>query len=710
VSRTGALLLVAVGIAGMPHPASADDAIQEVHVQGTRPAPEPQAASESSTPADELSLVPRNRAESLLEVVPGLFSVQPNGGGKAEQYFMRGFDLDHGTDVAFFVDGVPVNAVSHAHGQGYSDLHFLIPETIATVGSAKGPYSLRAGDFATAGSVTLRMADHMDASLGRIEIGPYRDERAVVAESPDLGKDWRMVVAAEAGHEDGPFIHPDDFGRLSGYVKVTHDLDERSQASLMLMAYSGSWSASGALPTRAVCGEGDGTPTPVAYAGSHCISRWDSLDPSQGGSSQRLMAWMEYRRRFDPRWDLEAMLFVVRSNLQLFPNDGIDAPFQPEGAVYGSQIEQDDTRTESGASARLTHRDRWEGIVFNSTFGLQIRDDAIVAQLHRTQDRVRLDGVDALLPGPEADSAIQEVEAGAYFEEDVRLTPWLRFVVGAREDAVDVAVSNRVAVPSGARGAWQLSPKASAIVSPARAVDLFVNVGRGFHSNDARTIVQGAAATLIAPAVGGEMGATVRPLEGLSLSAIGYVLDIASELTYSGDTASTTASGPTRRYGVELNGRYHFLRNLFADVSFGASHARYTDEADVRAGTDWVPLAPRRFFSAGIGARQPVGDFTLVGSARVRSMADRPATPSWSPSGGVGLTATGFTVVDAQVGLKWKVLEVGVDVLNVGDVAWREGQFAVASKLPAETMAPAQGMSFTPGWPRTALAHATVSW
>jgi outer membrane receptor protein involved in Fe transport len=716
-------LLVACAIAAASR-ASADDGVEEVHVQGTRPAARPDEASQSSATQDEISLVPKNRAESVLEVVPGLFSVQHSGGGKSQQYFMRGFDLDHGTDLAFFVDGVPVNAVSHGHGQGYSDLHFLIPETIAAVESTKGPYAARFGDFATAGTVSFRLADHVDESLGRIELGPNGHERAVVVESPDLGNDWRMVVAAEAFHEDGPFIHPEDFGRLNAYARLTHDLDDRSRASLTLMAYGGTWNASGVLPARAVCGEGDGTKRPLAYSGSSCISRWDSLDPSQGGGSQRLMASLAYERRMPKGWDLQATLYALRSNLQLFPNDGIAAPFQPEGLLYGSQVEQDDTRTESGADIRLSQRARWRGIGLRSTFGLQLRDDAIEPQLHRTQRRARLDGIDALLPGPEYDSAIQETELGAYLEEEVQLTPWLRFVLGLREDRIDIAVSNEAQGPqtpecvaagtcqrtSGVRGAGQLSPKATAVLSPFRELDAYVSAGRGFHSNDARTIVGGSTTTLIAGATGAEVGATVRPLDGLSISADGYVLDVDQELTYDGDTATTELSDSTRRFGLEISARYRFLKTLFADASYSESSAHYTDAQDVRAGSDWVTLAPRRFFSAGVGARQPVGDFTLVGSVRVRSMADRPATPNWSPDGGVGLTATGFTLVDLQAGLRWKAVELGVDVINVGDVAWREGQFAVASKLPLETTPPAQGISFTPGWPRTALVHGVVSW
>jgi outer membrane receptor protein involved in Fe transport len=354
-----------------------------------------------------------------------------------------------------------------------------------------------------------------------------------------------------------------------------------------------------------------------------------------------------------------------------------------------------------------------------STFGLQVRDDAIESQLHRDEARQRLDGVPGI-PGPIVDSAINETELAAYAEEDFRPARWLRFVLGARFDRIDVAVSNEspVAVDkvSGYEGAQQVSPKATAIVSPLREWDLFANYGRGFHSNDARTVIEGAATTLIATATGYEVGTAIRPVKGLSLSAVAFLLDLTSELTIDGDTASTTPSGPTERYGGEFTGRYNFDDHIFADAAFVATHARYTDAADIAAGTTYVTLAPRRTFSAGLGARQPVGDFTLVGSLHVRSMADRPATKNWSASEQVGslsapsLTATGFTMVDAEAGLRWKRFELLLMLLNVGNVNWREGQFAVNSRLPGEGPNPPAGISFTPGIPRTVMADATVYW
>ena len=673
-----------------------------------------ESGTQGTVGATEIQDRPILRSGEVLEAVPGLIITQHAGGGKANQYYLRGFNLDHGTDMAFFADDMPINAVSHAHGQGYSDLHFLIPETVARIDSTKGTYSAEIGDFGTAGSTSFRMADHTTESVAKLELAPSTGhQRFVVVESPDLGSKWRMAVAAEGFHEDGPFIHPEDYSRFNGYAKATHEFDARSDLSLTVMAYGGTWNMSGVLPARAVCGEGDGTPTPAAYSGSHCISRWDSIDPTQGGESQRVSVSTQYRRQLNDEWDVKASLFTLHSNLQLFPNDGIAAPFQPDGIKYGSQIEQDDSRTESGAHVRLTNRMVLGGMPMRTTFGAQFRDDDIESQLHRTQARKRLDGVDANIPGPIYDGHINETEIGFYAEEEVRPTKWLRFVLGARGDRVDAAVNNEsqtaVDQVSGYKGGGQFSPKATVVVSPFDVLDLFANYGRGFHSNDARTLFLGNATTLLAAATGYEVGTTVRPLPDMSLSAIGFLIDLTSELTIDGDTASTTPAGPTRRYGFELSGRYNFDQRIYADLSFTAAHGQYTDATDVAAGTIYLADAPIRTFSASLGGHQPIGPVTALAAVTVRSMSDRYADQGPTP-----LIETGWTVVNAEVGARWKHIELAASLFNVGDVQWREGQFEVASRLPGEPTAlnaqPRPGISFTPGMPRTLMMRAAVYW
>jgi outer membrane receptor protein involved in Fe transport len=633
--------------------------------------------------------------------------VQHAGGGKAQQYFLRGFDLDHGTDLAGFIDGVPINAVSHGHGQGYLDLHFIIPETIDRLEATKGPYSPLVGDFAVAGSVGFHIADHVDQNLAEVELGPDGHRRELVMVSPDLGAKWRMLAAAEVFDENGPFIHPENFNRLNAVTKATRLFDDGSELSLEAMAYGGTWNMSGVLPARAVCGEGDGTPVPAAYAGKSCLDRFDSIDPSQGGGSQRYSVEATYRKPI-AHGELEASLYTLHSNLQLFPNDGIAAPFQPDGIRYGSQVEQDDARFEQGLDLRVHQKLALAGAPLDSTYGLQIRNDIVVSQIHRDEDRIRLDDVPGI-GGPIEDSGIDETESAAYAQEAWHPARWLRAMVGARVDRVDADVNNEAATavvkPSGYRGATQLSPKAALIVTPVPELDLFANFGQGFHSNDIRTVIAGSATTLVARATGGELGLTVRPARGLSVSAVAFLLDLSSEETIDGDTASTDPSGATRRYGTEISARYQLDDTIYAEGAYTFSHARYTDAADLASGNDLVPLAPVHTLSAEIGAIEPITPrLTAYGSVNVRAMSDRPAESDGS------LTATGFAVFNGELGVRYRRYELGATILNIGDAVYREGQFAVSSRLPNEGPNPVEGISFTPGLPRRVLVHFAIRW
>ncbi|HEY3803443.1 MAG TPA: TonB-dependent receptor [Kofleriaceae bacterium] len=669
--------------------------------------PDPLAASDDVVDARQLSLRPHRRAEDLTQEVPGLFTVQHAGGGKAQQYFMRGFDLDHGTDLASFVDGVPINAVSHGHGQGYTDLHFLIPEAIDSIESTKGPYSPLVGDFATAGSVGYHIADHVDESIAKVEAGDYGHRRAVVVESPDLGPQWRMLVAAEAFDDNGPFIHPEDYDRLNGVVKATRSFDDGSELSFEGMAYSGTWNMSGVLPARAVCGEGDGTPVPRAYMGTNCISRWDSVDPSQGGDSGRYMLETTFRKPVSHGF-FEISAYGLHSNFQLFPNDGIAAPFQPEGIRYGSQVEQDDARFEQGFNVRVQQDLQLFDRPLQSTFGVQVRNDAVDSGLHRTEDRMRLDGLPGI-PGPIEDSAIDETETGPYVQEAWRPLSWLRVMGGARVDRIDADVNNEspvaVVKASGYRGATQVSPKAALVVSPIDQLDLFANFGQGLHSNDIRTVVIGSATTLIARATGEELGATVKPIKGLAVSAVAFLLDLTSEETIDGDTASTDPSGPTRRYGTEATVRYQYKNIIYGEGTYTYAHARYTDAADIAAGTVYVPLAPVNTFSAEVGTLYPIAPkTTLIGSVNVRAMSKRPAEVDDS------LTATGFCVFNGMLGVRYDRYETSLSVINIANDVYREGQFAVNSRLPGEGPNPVEGISFTPGTPRTYLLSLSIRW
>lgn len=674
-------------------PPNIEETEDEVTVTGERPAGE--AASRVHVTRRELELRPKRRPGDLFEAVPGLFAVQHAGGGKANQWFLRGFDADHGTDVALFVDGVPVNLVSHGHGQGYADVHFLIPELVVGLDGYKGPYYAEFGDFATAGAVNVSLARAFPESRAELGVGEFGQYRGLTIVSPKLADDWEAVLAGEVAQGDGPFENPEQLRRFNLFSRATHEFSSGSELALTLMGYGSTWNGSGQIPARAVCGEGEaGSPPPETY-GEPCIDHFGFVDPSEGGSTQRYQASLRYGVRSHES-DVSALVYWVNYRFQLFSN----FTFYADDPMRGDGIEQDDDRTLVGSDVRASRHVHYGPLRLTATLGLQTRLDVIDNSLWHAEARERLE--------PRVNAGITETALGVFGELDARLTRALRFVLGLRADRIDVAVDDRLedlategTRSSGSEGAQQLSPKLLAVVTPLSELELYASYGRGFHSNDARGVVQGEnAATLMTPALGYEVGARVMPFEGLSLEADGFLLDLDSEIVWSGDAGTTEPSGRTRRYGLEVGGRYRLQNWLFADADLTLVNAEYRENP---GNANAVALAPTRTFTAGIAARPTFGDTTPFGALRVKSIADRPATEDRS------LTAEGFTTLDVNAGVRWKNVEAGVDVQNVFDARYREVNFANESRLAYEPAA-VNGVHYSPGWPRTVMARAAVYW
>jgi outer membrane receptor protein involved in Fe transport len=675
-------------------PADAVDAAHagdEVTVEGERPANE--AASRVHVARRELELRPRRRVGDVLEAVPGLFAVQHAGGGKANQWFLRGFDADHGTDIAFFVDGVPLNAVSHGHGQGYTDVNFLIPELVSSLEGYKGPYYAAFGDFATAGAVNLALAESLPESRVEFAYGNQGSRRALVVASPSFGEDWRALLAGEIAHTDGPFAQPEDLGRYNLFARASHDLSAAASLSLTVMAYGSDWNGSGQIPARAVCGEGEAENPPPETYGEPCIDRFDSVDRSEGGATTRQQVSLRYAAA-SPSGKLSGLVYAVRYRFSLFSN----FTFYADDPALGDEIEQGDERTTLGADVRYSFHEHLGPVLLRTTFGLQSRADFIDNSLWHTADRERLE--------PRVDASIAESELGLFGELDARVTPALRFVLGLRADRIDVNVEDELedtqtlgTKSSGATSDELLSPKLMAVVTPLPALDLFAAYGRGFHSNDARgAVLKEGAATLITPALAYEVGARLVPLAGLRFQASAFLLDLDSEIVWSGDAGGTEPSGATRRYGLEIGARYQLGNVLFADADATFVNARYRENA---GNGNAVALAPTRTFTAGVGARPSFGPFTPFGAVRVRSIADRPAVEDES------FVAEGFTTFDLNLGARYGNVEAALDVQNVFDAAYREVNFANESRLAYEPAA-VTGIHYTPGWPRTLTARGTL--
>ncbi|HEY6562288.1 MAG TPA: TonB-dependent receptor [Polyangiaceae bacterium] len=665
---------------------------EHVEVLVTEEKPASEAASRLHVGRRELELRPKRRAADVLEATPGLFVAQHAGGGKANQYFLRGFDADHGTDVAFFLDGVPVNLVSHGHGQGYTDLNLLIPELVVGLDVYKGPYYAQFGDFATGGALNLQLAETFPENFASVSAGQYDTLRGLVIAAPALGEGWRSVLAGEVYATNGPFENPEKLRRFNLFARTTRDLAPGSKLALTWMSYGSAWNGNGQIPARAVCGEGEtGLPAPEQF-GAECIDRFDSIDPTEGGHTQRHMLSGAYSLSADDA-DFSALLYAVRyrwnlhSNFTFFANDPID----------GDGIEQTDDRSVYGGDLRVRRHVHFGPSRFTTTFGAQVRADSIDNALRDQTARERT--------STRVEAGIQESQIGVYLEEDARLLPELRFILGARLQRIDVAVEDRLedrdslsGATSGTQGSTLFLPKLSAILTPLPGWHLFGHVGRGFHSNDARgAVLANGRVDLMTPALGYEIGTRFEPLPDLSVYAAGFLLDLDSEQVWVGDEGKSEASSATRRMGIELGARGRLSNWLFADIDLTFTRARY------RHTDDSVALAPTRTLTAGVSARPTFDDYTPFGSVRFKAIADRPATEDGS------LTARGFALLDASAGLRWKNVEGALDIQNVLDSAWREVNFATTSRLQHEPE-PVTGIHYAPGWPRTVTARATLYW
>ncbi len=656
--RISCLALLPVVAWAQPEHAHAHDAPIEFHgdvvievVETERPLT---AASARSVRDRDLKLRPIMRPADLFRVTPGLMIVQHAGGGKASQYLLRGFDADHGTDIALSLDGIPINMVSHGHGQGYADSNFVIPELIERVEVEKGPYFVENGDFSTAGSVDLVTRAHAESfvSLGG---GSFNTMRAVAIAAPTVTDRLHPLLAAEVVHTDGPFGNPEDFKKYNLYGKLTYDIDGASRVWFGASSYSGSWRASGQLPSRAV------------NAGQ--VDFFGSLDPTEGGVSARQNLFVSYQLRPTPQSEFRALGymtfydFTLHSNFTFFSRD-------PDN---GDEIEQRDNRTVYGARSSYRWLRAWHGILFDSSMGGTARTDRIVNGLFYDRANERLSNV--------VDTDLHQSSVGVWAKEEIQLLHWLRLVGGLRADHFVFQVNDRLedlatqgTRTSGIRGASRISPKASVIAVAHRTTDLFLNFGHGFHSNDARGVVRSQApVTPITPTRGYELGARTRLFDGRLQTAIAlWGIDVDSETVWVGDEGTTDTAGATRRLGVEWEGRWELKPWLFADADVTVADAKFRENA---GNGNAVALAPRLTASGGVSAFHSSG---LRASLRGLYIASRPATEDGF------LRAEATSVADLFVAYRWQAFELALNVENVLDRRIKSAQFATTTRLAGE--------------------------
>ena len=636
------------------------------------------AASQGVVTSKLIENRPTLRPAEVLEFVPGVIVTQHSGDGKANQYFLRGFNLDHGTDFATHVDGMPVNMPTHAHGHGYSDLNWLIPELVNRISYKKGPYFADEGDFSSAGVARLGFFDSLPSGIASLTVGENNYARALVAQSvPWQG--GNVLYAVETAHNNGPWEQPERFHRGNAVLRYSTATDN-ARTSITAMAYSAAWHSTDQIPQRAI--------------DQGLVGRFGALDPSDGGSTERTSLSFQTERSTDVG-TFKANAYAIASKLNLVSNFTYNLE-QGEPPVNADQFVQAESRQVLGASASQSFATSFSGFDSTTTVGTSLRMDKL--------DPVGLyQGLGGQRTATVQESQVRQSLFGLYAENSTAWTPTLRTLVGARYDRMVVDVRSSIADNSGQQTADMTSPKLSLILGPWNKTEYFVNIGSGFHSNDARgvtTRLSPKEGTPLDPSpalvrtTGSELGLRTEAIAGLQSSLALWKLNIGSELVFAGDAGDTGASGASRRWGVEFNNHYRATPWLLLDADLAVSHAEFTTpQGDAPNDGRYVPGSVETVVSLGatISDRGP-----WSGQFQLRYFGPRPLIENNSQRSDA--TTLAYLRVGYQVSSKTKL---SLDVFNVFDTKASDIDYYYSSRLPGEAAEGVTDRHFHPVEPRS---------
>jgi outer membrane receptor for Fe3+-dicitrate len=640
--------------------------LPEISVIDERPVA---ASSQQFIPDKEYLLQPQGRPAQVLRLIPGFIAVEHSGGaGKADQDFLRGFDADHGTDVAFFSDGMPVNFRSHAHGQGYTDLNFIIPETIEGLDVYKGAYLPEFGDFSTAGAVNFRTREVVKEGVVQAAGGQFDIQRYLLMFSPTKDK-IRTLFAGEGYYTNGPFVNDNRYFRANLLGKMTTNLTPRDELSLTATFHKAQWNASGEIPLRAVT---EGT-----------LDRFGAIDPSEGGKTLRTTARLNYHYDTTSDGQFFANAYGQYYRFDLFTN----FTFFLNDPVNGDGIQQSDRRGVYGGDLGYKQRAEVLGMSTIGTVGFQTRVDDIHARLGTQTKRAPT--------GTTTDSDILEASYAPFVKLEVQPTSWMRLTGGLRAETFAFDVRNRcptcVEQPAGRTSSSIVLPKMNLALGPWARTEFFANFGEGYHSNDARSAVTSGSSPL-ARAKSYEVGIRSKPFgpEGIELIATAWQLDLQQELIFVGDAGTTEIRGPSRRRGVEIAARGQIYGPLYINGS-----VTYT-KAEFRNG-DAIPLAPEVTAYGALLLQWPEG---LRSQLQATYLGVRPLiedrsvkAPSWVD---VDLSERYVLPVKLPHGR----LEAFLFIQNLLNTKWEQATFYFTSRLRNEAPEGVADIHFVPGNPR----------
>ncbi len=615
----------------------------------------------------DIGLRPLKSSQDVLRIIPGLVTAQHAGGGKAEQIFLRGFDIDHGTDITLSVDGMPVNMVSHAHGQGYADLHFVIPEIIGSVDFNKGPYYSAIGDFNTAGFASFQTVNSIDQSSIKLEGGRFDTYRAVglfnVLNSPLEGQ--YAYVATEYLYTNGPFISPQYFNRINLFGKYAGKVGDNTFLTASVSTFTSEWDASGQVPERAIT--------------RGLISRFGSLDDTEGGTTGRTNLNISLLKMNDDGSSFRNRVYFSRYDFELYSN----FTFFLNDPVLGDQIKQKESRNIFGYAGSYQRDIEVAGKLLQPELGIGIRyDDVDDSELSHVKTRRTF--IDALSLGD-----VDQINASAYADFKYHLSPKLVVNPGIRFDAFSFQYVDKLEADYTRRveTARIASPKLNFIYNTSSNLQFYLKTGYGFHSNDARVVVAREGRSILPRALGADVGVFTKPVRNLLINFAVWQLNLDQEFVYVGDEAVVEEGGETQRYGVDLSLRYQLLPWLFVDFDGNYARGKSVGEPE---GANYIPLAPKFTSIGGVTANAGNG---FTGSLRYRWVGDRPANEDNS------VTAKGYFLLDAVLAYKRRNVEFSLSASNLLNREWNEAQFDTETFIPGDTESISE-LTFTPGDPR----------
>lgn len=606
-----------------------------------------------------------NNSQEILRMVPGLFIGQHQGGGKAEQIFVRGFDCDHGTDINIMADGMPVNMVSQAHGQGYADMHFIIPETVENIDFQKGTYNAAKGNFTTSGFVDMKTKNGLNNDLVKLEGGMFDTYRVLgmfnLLHENAKAKQQSLYVASEYAYSNGYFDHPQDFKRLNFFSKYNGRISDQTYLIVTASTFSSKWNASGQIPDRAV--------------ESGMIGFFGAIDSTEGGETARtnvnlqLITNSKNGSFFKNQLYYSNYYFDLHTNFTFYLND----------PVNGDQIRQKENRNVAGYNGSYHQQSNIGSIQLNTEAGINLRQDLTInSELSHTKDRYTL--LNRIKYGN-----ITETDAAAYISETIKINEKLSINAGLRFDQFINQYKDHLQNDSLFKAnAAILSPKLSFYYQQNNATQFYLNLGKGFHSNDTRVCVVENGNKILPAAYSADLGTILKPAKNVLLQGAVWYMFLQQEFVYNGDDGSPQPSGRTQREGFDFSVRYEPVKSIYIDADVNYAHGRFVDEAK---GQNYIPLAPVWSSTGGITYKNKNG---LNGSLRYRWLSDRPANENYS------LTAKGYFVNDLVLNYTQKKYEIGLTINNFFNVRWKETQFDTTTRLKNET-APVDEICFTAG-------------